>query len=810
MEHFLQDVRYAARTLRKSPAFTAIAALCLTLGIATNTTLFSVFDAILLRPFPFADPKNVVFLRDRSAKNPNNDAGISYLNYRDWREQSKSFVDMGATSGRNLAITEGEEPERLNGQAVSASLFSLLGLRPQLGRLFRDDEDKPGAPGVVLLSDEVWRRRYASDSSILGRVISINNNPHTVVGVMPLRFKFPEDAELWVPMAPLLNADHRDWRSTNVFARLKPGVTIAQADREIATISANVDKEYGLDKDNNWIGNTVDLRERFVPDDVRLIVSTMFGAVTFVLLIAIANVANLMLTRATGRQREIAIRAAIGAGRYRIVRQLVTESVMVALIAGAIAIPLTWAGLKWIDMGMPAEDPIPYYFHWQVDVRTLIYTAGISVLTGIVFGLAPAMQTSGGHLYDALKEGGRGSGSGAHKNKLRSGLVVAEVALALVLLIGASLFVRSFMALQHAQLGFDTRPMMTMRFYLPGTRYDSAAVRRQKVDDIMRRVQALPGVEAATISSLIPLDGGCCGDGVVIEGQDVEKGKEKPISWYAYSGKWFETLGVRLIAGRAFNETEQSDSLPVAVVNRAMAQQMWPKADPIGHRFRLASDSARTWYSVIGVAPDTRNDQLDDQQQVPPTAYLPYRYLVARNNGLMVRVGAGTPASIVPAVRAEIRAADPTVAVSAVMTMDKVRSLSFWQYGLFGAMFGVFGVIALVLAAVGVYGVISYSVSQRTREIGVRVALGAQKQHVIRMVIRQGIMLAGLGIAIGLLGSFGVTRVVQSLLVGGVSPTDPISFGGVALFLTAVAAVASYLPARRATTVDPIIALRFE
>jgi predicted permease len=396
------------------------------------------------------------------------------------------------------------------------------------------------------------------------------------------------------------------------------------------------------------------------------------------------------------------------------------------------------------------------------------------------------------------------------KNRLRSGLVVAEVALALVLLVGASLFVRSFMSLQHAQVGFDTTRMMTMRFYLPGQRYDSASVRRQRVEDVVRRVEALPGVEAATVSNLIPLDGGGSGDGVVVEGRDVEAGKEPRIYWTAVAGHWFETLGVGLLSGRSFSQAEQTDSLPVAVINRAMARQLWPGGNAIGQRFRLAFDTLRTWYSVIGVAPDTRNDELDDEGDIPPSAYFPYRYLVARNNGLMVRVRAGNPAAITGAVRAEIRASDASIPVFNVMTEDKVRALSFWQYGLFGWMFGIFGAIALFLAAIGVYGVISYGVSQRTQEIGVRVALGAQQRHVVAMVLRQGMMLAGIGIVLGLLGAFGVTRVVRSLLVGGISATDPVSFGGVALFLTAVALLASYLPARRATTVDPIIALRFE
>jgi predicted permease len=809
MENFLQDVRYALRTLRKSPGFTASAVLCLTLGIATNTTLFSVLNAVLIRPLPFEKPEQIVFLRDADPRNADNWASIGFQNYKDLKAQARSFSAMGAISGRNLAITEGEEPERLNGQAISAALFPLLGMRPQLGRLFREDEDQPGAPGVVLLSDEVWHRRYAGDSSVLGRVISINNNPHTVVGVMPHRFKFPGDAELWVPIAPLLSNDRREWRGVIAYARLKEGVTLQQADREVEMLAENLDRQYGLDPQRRWIGDVSDLGAITIPDEVRLIVSTMFGAVTFVLLIACANVANLMLSRATSRQREIAIRAAIGAGRGRIVRQLLTESVLVALVAGVVAIPLTYVGLKWIDTGMPPEDPIPYYIHWSLDVPTLLYTGAISVVTGVVFGLAPALQSASGHLQGVLKEGSRGSGTGARRNRLRNGLVVAEIALSLVLLIGASLFVRSFVAMQRTSVGFDSGRIMTMRFYLPGTRYDSAAVRRQRVEDVLRRIAAVPGVEAATVASMIPLSGGRNGDRVFAEGRDDPQGPQIFMDWTAFAGSWFETFGVRPVAGRLFTTSEQSDSLPVAIINRTMATRLWPGTDAVGQRFRMASDSSRTWYSVVGVVPDTRNSGLDNNQPIPPTAYLPYRFFVVRNAGLMVRVATGEPAGITNAVRAEIRASDASIPVSAVMTMDKARELSFWQYKLFGAMFAVFGGIALFLAAIGVYGVISYGVSQRTQEIGVRVALGAQRRDVMGMVVRQGMLLAGIGIGIGLLGAFGVTRVVSSLLIG-VSPTDPVSFGGVSLFLTGIAMLATYLPARRATAVDPIIALRFE
>ncbi|HEV8363437.1 MAG TPA: ABC transporter permease [Gemmatimonadaceae bacterium] len=806
MNRLSQEIKFAWRSLLKNPGFSVIVAACIAIGIAVNTTIFSVTDAIVLRPFDFEDSERLVTLKTRGQRGGDNDGSVSYLDFEDWKTQSRSFEGMAAFGYRNLSITDGEEPERLEGNIITWDLFQLLGKRPQIGRLFMAEDDRPGAPGVVILSDEVWRRRYHGDSSILGTVIQVNALPHTVVGVMPPRFKFPQEAQLWIPVAGLAQNDQRNWYNFDVFARLKPNVKVEQANNEIDALSQQLNKQYGV-RDGR-IGLAKPIREDLIPDDVTLVVLAMMGAVTLVLLVACANVANLMLARGSARAREIAIRTAIGAGRGAIVRQLLVESLLLALIGAVIAIPLAQLGLNLLDAAMPAEDPIPYYIDWRLDYRTLIYTFGLALVTGVIFGLTPALQSTSGKMYGALKEGGRGSGSGVKKNRLRATLVVAEVALSVVLLVGASLFVRSFLGMRNANVGFATDPLLTMRFYLPGSMYDSTSAKVQRVEDVLRRVEALPGVQAAAVSNLIPIDGGGNYSPIEIEGAKYGDTQRPLAFWAGVTGHWLSTLGVPLLAGRNMTESEALDSMPVAVVTQDFARRFFASSDPLGRRFRIASDSAAPHFTIIGVIADFRYSSLDDTDRPVGAAYVPYPYMFARNNGLVVRAAAN-PIGLTNSLREQIRASDSKVPVFDVMNMNDVKRLSFWQYQLFGWMFGIFGVIALALAAIGVYGVISFGVTQRTQEIGVRIALGAQRRDVLRMIVMNGLTLAGIGIAVGALAAFGVTRVVRSLLIG-VSPTDPISFGWVALFLAMVVAVASYFPARRAMAVDPIIALRTE
>ncbi|MDQ3995984.1 MAG: ABC transporter permease, partial [Gemmatimonadota bacterium] len=496
MDSLLQDLRFSLRALRKSPAFTAIAVLCLAIGIGVNSTIFSVVNAALLRPFPFADPDRLIVVKATHLADGHDDEELSYRNFLDVKARAASFRDVGAFMyGRSLTFGDGREPERVLGSSVTWNLFPMLGVRPLVGRSFREDEDRPGAPGVVLLSHELWQRRYVGDRSVVGRTITVNDAPHTIIGVMPPRFAFPERNEAWTPLAPVAHTNPRSAHDRyGVHARLKDGVTLERAHAELLALGRALEVEHPNDN-RGWGLRAMSLRDELVGPEMRLIVLTMLGAVSFVLLIACANVANLMLARATSRQREVALRAALGAGRWRIIRQLLTESVLVAIAAGVLGVLIAVWGLDLIKNAFPPEDQVPYYIQWTTDWRVVAYTLGVAVLTGLVFGLAPAMQAARANLVSSLKDGGRGSGTAARGGRLRGALVVAEVALSLVLLVGASLFVRSFMKLQQFDGGIDPKRLMTMRFYMPGERYQSGLAMRQRVEDIVRRVEAIPGVE---------------------------------------------------------------------------------------------------------------------------------------------------------------------------------------------------------------------------------------------------------------------------------------------------------------------------
>jgi putative ABC transport system permease protein len=802
----LRDIRYAVRSLVLDRGVSTIVILCLALGIGVNATLFSVVDGVLIQSLPFAEPDRLFVLNETSERRGIRDTGVAYRTLRDWQEQTTMFASMAGLSGSSIALSDGAEAERFAGALITWNMFPILGVNPLLGRHFRIDDDRPGAEPVVILSHEVWQRRYQSDPQIIGRSVTVNGKPHTVVAVMPIGFSFPENQKVWIPLGPTAESNPRSARNLFAFGRLKPGVTIAQARAELASMAATMATQYPTTNEG-WSAITQQLSDDFIPDDVRLVLLTMMGAVTIVLLIACANVANLMLARASGRQREFCVRAALGAGRAQLIKQLLIECVLLGLASAPLGLAIAYFGVWLLDNAVP-PGMVPYYIHWEISPRVIAYTLGISALTGLVFGLAPALQAGRLNLQEALRDGARGSGQSGRRARLRNGLVVLEVALSLVLLVGASLFVRSFLNLQSASPGFDTAPLLTARFFMIGDAYATAEQKAQRVEDVMRRIESLPGVTTAFASNFVPLDAGGGSGHAIVDGRAVPKGEEPTILYTAVTPHLYKTMALPLLKGRDFTDAEGAGRTPVAVVNDTMARKLWPGTDAVGRRFRLVETEPEEWFTVIGVAPDIRMFDMNDDTPDFSVAYVPYRFSNFANIGVTIRA-AGDPALLAAAVRASIRESDPGLPIFALRTMEDLRREGFWQFRLFGFMFGIFGAAALFLAGVGVYGVLSFSVSQRTQEMGVRIALGAKQSDVLGLVVRQGATLAAIGVIIGLIGAFGITRVIRSLLYN-VTPTDPLSFGGVALFLALIAVVASYLPARRATNVDPIVALRNE
>jgi len=807
MDTLVQDLRYAVRSLIQNPGFAAVTILCLALGIGVNSTIFSVVDTTLIRPLPFKNPEALVALHGTQAANGISNGGVSYPDFRDWQTETRSFASLAAYSNRSMTVTDREESERFLGSLVTWDLFPLLGIEPALGRQFREEEDRPGGEPVVLLSHGVWRRKYFGDPSIIGKTITVNGSPRTVVGVMPERFQFPQLSQLWLPLTPLEYTSQRTNRSLTVFARLQ-GTSFDAAGKAIVPIAARLASTY---KENDgWGARLRTLRDELMPADVQLMVTAMMGAVSLVLLVACSNVANLLLTRATARQREIAVRTALGAGRGRIVRQLLTESVLVALASAPLGVVLAYVGLQWLTASIPPEGQIPYYVDWDMNGRVIIYTILVSVVTGFVFGLAPAFHAADADLHRSLKDGGRGAGGSAQRNRVRNVLVVAEIALSLMLLVAASLFVRSFLNLQRATGGIDVGPQMTMRFSMAADQYGTEDARTRRVEDIVRRVEALPGVTAAFGSNLVPLSGGGAGGPIEAEGRVIESGKELQADYIAVTPHFLRTLGMPLLAGRDFTDAEGATRSRVAVVNQAFASYVWPdRTDVIGLRFRFASGQDHEWITVIGLV---RNFDIYSvrSESFATMAFVSYPYFASVNTGLTIRVADGVPpASTTAAVREQFRKADPYIPLFNVRTGEENRLISFWQDRLFGYMFSIFGAIALLLATIGIYGVLSYSVAQRTQEIGIRVALGASRQSVFRLILWHGARLAIVGIVIGAVAAAAVTPFVRRILYN-VTPTDPISFVGTALFLATVATLAGLLPARRATAVDPIIALKAE
>jgi predicted permease len=795
------EVRYAVRTLLSGRLFTAVSLTCLALGIATNTTMFSVFDAMFLRPLPFEEAHRLVSVSGRHPETGRRVA-LSADDLRELAPAVQSLDALAAYTGRAATLTDGGEPERIAAQLVTASLFPLLGTQPQRGRGFDAADDRVSAAGVALISDSLWRRRYRADPSAVGRIIRLDGVPCTIVGVMPPKFRFPSTSELWIPMTPALGPSGASSRSVSILGRLAPGAALERANAELASrvlpARGSRGPRAGLARPYGSVG---------AGSEERIIIGALMGATTMLLIIACVNLANLTLARGARRRREIAVRASLGASRGRIVRQLLTESVLLALAAGAVALPLAWYGIRWVHEAVPPNDPLgPYYIDWSLDLRTLLYATSIALLTGLAFGAAPAFDAAGRQLSNPLREHA-GSAGGRIQRRVHDTLIVAQIALVIVLLAGASLFVRTHVGLNGVELGYDMSHLMTMRFYFSGAAYDSADARVRAVDEVARRLEALPGAYAATVTDLVPLDDQGGSDApAAVEGRAFEDGREPTVHYAGVAGRWPETFDLRLLAGRSFHDHELQGTAAVALVNARLADTFWPGESPIGRRFRLAGEASSPWLTVIGVVPNIRTVKLDESRATPPTVYVPHRFISTRNYGIVLRTR-GNPESVTADVRAAVHAVDPSLALFDVYPMEQVRWLSYWMYVMWGTMFSVLGVIALFIAAVGVYGVVFYTAAQRTREIGIRVALGAQRAQVVAPMVRRVALLSAVGLAVGLVGALAVTPIVGSLLIG-VEPDDPASFATVSIVLAAIALVATWLPAWHASAVDPVLALR--
>jgi len=804
----MQDIRYALRSLWKSRGFSVVAILCLGFGIGLNTTIFSVVDGVLLKPFPYQDAARIVVLHSDNDAREISEDGVSYLDWQDLRSGTTVFSALAASQNRSLAMAgSGNEPERFTAAAVSWDLFPMLGVAPIIGTGFTPEMDRPGAEGVVLISHAVWRNRFASDPNIQGRAVQLNGVPAVIIGVMPPQFEFPQTQKLWIPLAPVAASTARDSRNLTVFGKLAPTATMAAAHEALAAASATLGQQYP-GTHQGWVVRMRTLREAFIPTDVSLVIWIMMASVTLVLFIACSNVANLQLARAATRQREFSVRSALGAARGRLVRQLLTESVVLAVVSLPLSVLLARIGTQLIKSAMPA-DQVPYYITWELDWRSLLYAFVAAVITAVLFGLLPAIRSSRGDLVESLKEGARGTS--ARRSKLRSVLVVVQVSLALVSLVGALLFVRTFVNLDSYEVGFDPAPLVSARFYMAGQAYEVPQAKARRVEDVVRRVEALPRVRSAFASNLIPISGGGGGGTIVIDGQPTTPGTERVVSFVGVTPHFHRTLGVSMSAGRDFTDAEGWSSQPLAIVNDTMARQFWPGGGAIGGRFQMtqaAGPAAAQWFTVIGIAPDIKHDDVDPEDEPFAAAYVPIHFQETFSTGLTIRVD-GDPLAISAAVREALKASDPTLPLTQIRTLDEIRSLGFWQFAVFGWIFGVTGVVGLLLAAVGVYGVLSYNVTQRNAEIGVRMALGAARGDVIRLIVGHGVRLAGVGVGVGLLLAPLGTWFGRSLFYN-VSPFDPATFAAVAAFLMLVAFLASYLPARRATRVDPVQALRGE
>jgi len=807
METFLKDLRYAIRMMFRNPGFTSVAVIALALGIGANTAIFSVVNSLLLNPLPYKDASRLVWIWETNPGAGIEEETASPPNYKDWKTQSESFEEMAAFARTRLTLTGEGEPEIFMAGIVTDGFFATLGAQPKLGRVFLAEEDIPGAERAVILSEGVWQRRFGADPEILGRKITLSGNPYTIVGVMGADFYNPrpgdpQPAEMWVPFRLDYNPNGRRSDFLSVIAKLKPAVTVDQARAEVKTISASLEQQYPA-TNTGWSTKVIPLHERFF-GDIRPALFVLMGAVCFLLLIACANIANLLLARSASRRKEIVIRAALGASRGRVMRQLLTESLLLAIAGGVLGLLLAVWGIEALKAFGPSN--IPRLSSIGLDGQVLAFTLFVSLATGIVFGLLPAFQASNPHLIDSLKEGGRDSSDTVRGTRIRASLAVAEIALALVLLIGAGLMARSFSTLQNVNPGFDSEKVLTLQILLPATKYGEEPKQADFTNRLIEQVASLPGVEAAGIIDSIPLGGTGNVFGFAIEGAPPAPIDNPPdAEAYRASGEYFKAMGIPLKRGRLFTKQDTAEAPAVALINETMARMYFSGEDPIGKRITTGDSVQGPWLNIIGIVGDVRVEGLN--QEPYPQMYTAATQQPSRLFTLVTRTSAQS--GLIAGIRSQVMQMDSDLPLFNIRSMADLLSGSIARPRFNTFLIGLFAAVALILAAVGIYGVISYSVTQRQHEIGIRMALGASRSDIMKMIAGQGLKMAGAGVTIGLGAAMALTRLMASLLYG-VSATDPLTFIGIALLLTLVALVASYIPARRATKVDPMIALRYE
>jgi putative ABC transport system permease protein len=812
MTGLLQDVRHALRRLRNKPGFTAVAVITLALGIGANTAIFSVVNAVLIRPLPYANANRLVMIWEKRLPDGEQQNVTSPATFMNWREHGTVFEQTAACFNGTAILTGGATPERLNVQDVSPNLFSVLGVKAALGRTLLASEDSvDGANDVVVLSFELWQRRFGSDPRIVGRNIVLNGKPQTVVGVMPRRFQLfvkhgslgQEQPDAWLPMTFSEKERSFHGRYLQAVGLLRPGVTLPQAQSAMTGLALSLEAQ-DPESMKNWTVNLVPLRTQLV-GAIQPALRILLGAVGLVLLIACANVATLLLARSKSRSHEIAIRVALGAKPWQVIRQVLTESFLLAAMGAAAGLLLArWSASALLALAPKGLIPLDGA---QVDLRVLAFTAGIAVVTGVLFGVVPAVQTARARPHEELKEGGRSGSESVHAGRTRNSFVVAEIALALVLLAGSGLLIRSFGRLTAVDPGFQPKGILTARVELPSSKYNDDSKISEFYAQLLERIRQLPGVRSASADSYLPFAGVIAGTGVEVEGRPPLPVAEQPEADVAVvEPHFFETLGIPLLSGRSFTDREAREVTHTVVISQSMAKKLWPNEDPVGKRVTVHMKEHDVPSQVIGVVGDVKHAGLD--AQVNATAYWPHPELAYSFMTLVIRTD-GDPLALAPAVRQAVWSLDKDQPVVDIRSVEDLLWASLARARFSTVVLAVFAGMALLLATTGIYGVISYSVAERTREIGIRVALGAQRTDVLHMVLRQGLVLAGFGIAVGVAAALATTRLLASLLFG-ISPSDPATFASVAGLLIAVALSACYVPARNAMKVDPMVALRYE